>query len=316
MKRRVVSLLLLLSLVLALAPGAAATETGTEETTPVREPGQCGENMTWAYEEGVLTVTGEGAMDDFEEDAPWAEHREEIREVVLTGGVTYIGARAFRDYDALEKVDFGDALYEIGAEAFLSCEGLTAVYLPRSFKIFGESSFLSCTNLEEIHCEGGFPSFRLNSMWDTYATIYFPAERPWPVATIAQLEEAFKGRIEFLASDGTDPYVPEEPTEETTQPTEETTEPSEETTEPEEVTTEPAETETEAPATEQTEATETSEQTTAPAPTEEETVPDEARPEGGSGWIGLVIVGIVLTALAAGALIFKSSTRKGRYSGR
>lgn len=315
MKRRVVSLLLLLSLVLALAPGAAATETGTEETTSVREPGHCGENMTWAYEEGVLTVTGEGAMDDFEEDAPWAEHREEIREVVLTGGVTYIGARAFRDYDALEKVDFGDALYEIGAEAFLSCEGLTAVYLPRSFKIFGESSFLSCTNLEEIHCEGGFPSFRLNSMWDTYATIYFPAERPWPVATIAQLEEAFKGRIEFLASDGTDPYVPEEPTEETTQPTEETTEPSEETTEPEEVTTEPAETETEAPATEQTEATETSEQTTAPAPTEEETVPDEARPEGG-GWIGLVIVGIVLTALAAGALIFKSSTRKGRYSGR
>ena len=119
-----------------------------------------------------------------------------------------------------------------------------------------------------------------------------------------------------MASDGTDPYVPEEPTEETTQPTEETTEPSEETTEPEEVTTEPAETETEAPATEQTEATETSEQTTAPAPTEEETVPDEARPEGGSGWIGLVIVGIVLTALAAGALIFKSSTRKGRYSGR
>ena len=102
MKRRVVSLLLLLSLVLALAPGAAATETGTEETTPVREPGQCGENMAWAYEEGVLTVTGEGAMDDFEEDAPWAEHREEIREVVLAGGVTYIGARAFRDYDALE----------------------------------------------------------------------------------------------------------------------------------------------------------------------------------------------------------------------
>ena len=54
----------------------------------------------------------------------------------------------------------------------------------------------------------------------------------------------------------------------------------------------------------------------APAPTEEETVPDEARPEGSSGWIGLMIVGIVLTVLAVGGLIFRKSTRRGRYSGR
>ena len=323
MKRRAVSILLLLSLVLAVVPVAAATEAGTEETTPVREPGQCGETMTWAYEDGVLTVTGEGAMDDYEDGAPWAEHRDEIREVVLTGGVTYVGARAFRDYDALEKVDFGDALYEIGAEAFLSCEGLTAIYLPRSFKIFGESSFLSCTNLTQIHCEGSFPSFRLNSMWDTYATIYFPAERPWPVATIAQLEEAFKGRIEFIASDGTDPYVPEEPTAETTEPTEETTEPTEEiteptgeTTEPSEVTTEPAEEPAEQATTEQTQEPATSEETAAAVPTEEETVPTEEDFEGGRGWIGLLIVGIVLTVLAVGGLIFRKSTRRGRYSGR
>ena len=316
MKKRIFSLGLILCLLLSAMPAAVATEVETETTAPVREPDQCGETMTWAYEEGVLTITGEGAMDDFAEDAPWAAHRDEIREVVLTGGVTYVGARAFRDYDALEQVDFGDALYEIGPEAFLSCEGLTVIRLPRSFKIFGESSFLSCTNLTQIHCEGGFPSFRMNSMWDTYATIYFPAERPWPVATIAQLEEAFKGRIEFIASDGTDPYVKEEPTEATTQPTEETAEPTEapteETTEPTEETTQPTEAETQAPPTEAQ--TEASGETAPTRETEERTEPEE--PAGSKGWIGLVIVGVVLTVLAAGSLIFKRATRKGRYSGR
>ena len=314
MKKRMVSFLLMLSLVLAMVPGALANETDNP-VPPEWEPDQCGESMTWAYEDGVLTITGEGVMADFETAAPWDAYRDEIREVVLEGGVTYIGARAFRDYDALEKVDFGDALYEIGTEAFLSCEGLTSIYLPRSFKIFGESSFLSCSNLTEIHCEGGFPSFRLNSMWDTYATIYFPAERPWPVATIAELEEAFKGRIEFRASDGSDPYVPEQPTEETTEPTEEATEPSEETTEPTGETTEPTEGTTQ-PAEETTAQTEAPEETAAPESTEGETVPEEEIPEDGNGWIGLVIIGIVLTVLAAGGLIVKGTTRRGRYSGR
>ena len=46
----------------------ATTEAATEPTQPLREPDQCGEDMVWAYEDGTLTITGTGLMDDFPED--------------------------------------------------------------------------------------------------------------------------------------------------------------------------------------------------------------------------------------------------------
>ena len=189
--KKLISLLLCLCLAAAFfAVPVWADEEPTEAVT--REPGQCGEDLYWSFAGGVLTVTGSGEMDDFEEGAaPWAAHKKEIKSVVLKG-VTYIGANAFRNYDAITEVDFGSKLYEIGPNAFRSCDGLTSISLPASFKIFGESSFMSCPNLKQIHCAGRFPSFRQNSMWDTYATIYYPAEKPWSASTIAELEAALE----------------------------------------------------------------------------------------------------------------------------
>lgn len=325
MKKTAILYILIFALLLSLlSPMALATEVEeettevTEETTeatqPVREPDQCGEDITWAYADGTLTIIGTGAMDDFPEDAPWDTYREEITRIIFNGQVSYIGAGAFDDYDALEDVDFGDAMYEFGTRAFYSCDGLTELNLPASFKVFGEESLRGCSKLEAIHCAGRFPSFRLNCLWESYVTIYFPAERPWGVEYIQQLEEAFHGRIEFLASDGTDPYVPTEPTEETTAPTEETTEATTEaTTEP---TTVPTEEATHA-TTEATSApTEPSEEATT-QPTET-TVPTEAAEEEGTpksgSWIGLLIIGLVLAMAGLGILIFKPRRRSGKYS--
>lgn len=320
MKKSAFLYILILALLFSLlSPMALATEVEeetTEETTeatqPVREPYQCGENMVWAYEDGTLTITGTGLMDDFPEDAPWDAYREEITQIIFIGEISYIGAGAFDNYDALEDVDFGDAMYEFGTRAFYSCDGLTELSLPASFKIFGEESLRGCSKLKAIHCAGRFPSFRLNCLWDSYVTIYFPANKPWGVEYIQQLEEAFKGRVEFLASDGTDPYVPTEPTEETT---EETTEPTTEpATAPTEETTQPTAAPTTAPTTAPTElpteaATQPSESA---APTEETEI---EQPRSGS-WIGLLIIGIVMAMAGLGVLIFKPRSGGGKYSRR
>ena len=234
--KKVICLLLTAAVLLSMGISAFAEEISEEPVT--REPGYCGENIRWNYENGVLTFEGSGPMDDFYAGQPWQEHREDLRQVKLSGEITSLGAYAFPDYDALETVEFGNSLQEIGQGAFSGCDGLQEISLPMSFRVFGEESFSHCKNLKEIHFEGGFPKFKLNSMWDTYAKLYYPAERPWPLEHIQQLEEAFKGRIEFLASDGTDPYAPEE---ETQAPTEQETEP---------VTTEAAEVPTTLPATE------------------------------------------------------------------
>lgn len=325
MKLRILSAFLACLLVFAMVPAVAATEVTeetTEATTPVRGEFECGDDLVWSYADGVLTIAGSGPMDDYETEAPWAEHKDEIEKVVLEG-VTYIGERAFYDFDSLAIVEFGSKLKEIGKEAFRSCEDLKTITLPSSFKIFGESSFLGCSNLLEIHCSGNFPSFRLNSMWDCYATIYYPAERPWPVDLIGQLEEAFHGRIEFLASDGTDHYVP---TEATTEPETEVTPTTEMPTEaPTEAVTEvpteaPTEAVTEAPTQVPTEAeTEPPVPSEAPADTEapvRETEPVAPETVQLSNKAVLLSMGIALalTMIVALLLVIRKATRKGKYT--
>ncbi len=316
--KKLITALLILAL---LGVPVSAAETETEATNPPRDPGYCGESITWNVdrETGVLTISGEGAMDDFPEGAPWAEYSEEILMVTLDGAITYIGANAFADYDNLTEVDFGSAIREIGPRAFYSCDGLTEIWLPQSFKIFGQECFRYCTGLEKIHCTGNFPSFRLNCLWDSWVKIYYPAERPWPVSLIEELEGAFHGRIEFLASDGSDPFHTEQ-TEETTEETTEAT--TEATTEPTtEATTAPTTEATTAPTTAPTEQTEpptqpstqeTVQWTTAPAH------PEEAqKPEKSGSWIGLAIVCLVLSGLGIGALVFsrpRGRGSRGKYS--
>lgn len=305
--KQLFSILIALCLALPLAVPAAASETGD-----VLASGALGD-FTWTLTGNTLTISGSGAMEDFTEDAPWLPYASQIQKVIFTGGVTYVASGAFADYDTITEVDFGDAMYELGKRSFYSCDGLTALYMPASFKVFGEDSLRACSKLTQIHCEGRFPSFRLNSLWDTYAKIYFPADRPWSVELIQQLEEAFHGRIEFLASDGTDPYIPTAPTQETVEettepPTEETEATTEETTE---VTTQVTTEETLPPTTVPPETS--TPETTMP----ETTVPTESEPaEAPSRYspvtLILAAVVMVLCILGAGVLIIRSH-RGGKY---
>lgn len=308
MKRMLTYICMLTLLAALLAVPAAAEETQATEA-PVRSPGWCGEEVTWAFEDGILTLSGSGRTDDFPQGAPWQEYREQITEVVLTGSVSYLGEGAFADFDSITRVSLGDSLQELGKRAFYSCDGLKTLTMPASFRVFGEESLMRCGSLKEIHCLGGMPSFRLNSLWDTWTKIYFPTERPWSVEYITQLEEAFQGRIEFLAEDGTDPYAPAEGTTgETTEPTTEAT--TEPTTEPTtEATTEPpTEAATEAPTQPATEAT-----TVATEPPAWATEPPVKEEKDAPGWIGAAIVGMTISLIGLGCLIFggRKKTRSG-----
>lgn len=213
-------LLLLLLCALLLVSGASAQSyeiiwEGTGAT--------CGDNLSWSVDGATLYITGSGEMYDFSGGAPWAAYRYSITQVILSDGVTSVGAYAFQDYDSITSVYFGTSLVTVGKDAFSGCDGLTDITLPATFKKFGENCFRSCTNLKTIHCSGGFPRFDDNCLWDTYATIVYSASNPWSVSLIEQLETAFHNRIEFRSSDGTDPYVPTQPTEATQIPTQEPT---------------------------------------------------------------------------------------------
>lgn len=258
--------------------------------------GTCGEGITWSLNGGTLTVSGEGAMADCPDTAPWDAYKDQITKVVFTGGITYIGSFTFDDYDKLTSIDFGSALYEIGESAFRNCDGLTSLSFPASFKIFGPDSLRNCKNLTALHCAGRFPSLRLNCLWDTYVTIYYPASRPWGEGDIRSVEAAFHGRLVFLNSDGIDPYAPEETTAETTEETTEatteaTTAPTEVTTAPTEVTTSPAETQPGSTA------------TSGEQPTDDVTAPSETEPQQEEPKKGINLLAVISGTVAVVMLI-------------
>lgn len=287
---------------------AVVTEPAEVDEEPSRRPDQCGENAFWSLSGGTLTISGTGGTDDFSAGTPWADSRGSITALVIEDGITYLGAAAFANCDNLTNVDFGSTLREVGTGAFRSCDGLTEISLPASFRVFGEESFYSCAGLKSISFGGGMPSFRLNCLWDTYADLIFPAKNPWPLEHIIQLEESFQGRIEFLASDGTDPYVPEEEAQQTEAATEPTVETTEATTEP---TTAPttAPTVVTEPQTIPTEATEP--ETTAPAVTE--TQPEKPQRASGGG-VGLAIVLCIVSLGLIVVLVAGKLRSGGKYS--
>ena len=319
------ALILSMSL-LPMAAFATETEETTESTTEATRPAnECGDGLTWSYDGGTLTVSGSGAMDDMAGGAPWDEYRSSITTVIFTGGVTYVGAYAFRNCDNLAAIDFGSAMHTIGERAFQSCESLTVIHLPSTFRRFASQCFEGCTGLTEVWCAGGMPSFNFNCLWNYGSiTVYCPTNNPWPASAVEELETNFGGRLQVLSADGEDIYdFSSGETEATTAPT---TEPATEpTTAPTTEATEPVTEATEAATEETTEPTEAIEETTeettfATEETEEtleeteETEPVDPETLAGKSWIGVVIIAGILTLLVVGALIFRASSRGGKYS--
>ena len=329
MKKRWIVNLVLVSLLLALlAPGASA----------VTASGTCGEGLTWKLENYTLTVTGSGEMED---GSPWEEYKTKIEQVVLSGGVTKVGAESFYGCDRLETVDFGDALVEIGDKAFYGCEDIEYIHLPKTFRIFGVQSFQKCESLKYVYCDGGMPKFKDSCLWTgNYIAVFFPTNNPWPYEYTSTLISSYGGKLGIMMGNFDAANLPvktartaaeEDSTEETEAETEATeaavaamaeTEAATEATVPETTVPETTEAATVPTTEETTEATtqatteettvETTEETT--QETTEETEPmDPVRKVGGDGWIGMVIIAGVLTMLLAGAMIFRGVSRRGRY---
>lgn len=313
MKKWMVCLLMLAVLLSASVMTGFAEEAETEEAAgeeiPAEEmlpqPGACGDGLQWQFSEGVLTVSGTGPMYDFTEgQEPWAAHRAEITELRLEGGVTTVGANAFRDYDSLTRVDLGQSLTELGVGAFALCDGLQELSFPGGFRLLGEESLVHCRNLKTLHFAGGMPSFRLNCLWDVNATLIYPAERPWPLEHVQQLTEAFQGRIRFEDTEGNTPLGEGQPEPETKEPVQtqstetqptvvQTVPPETEAPETLPVMTEPEKAETEPPQTEQPE--------TKPAYVE---LPEPEQKSGGFGEITVVAALIGLMAVSGGGIIY------------
>ena len=123
------------------AMGAATTTSGT-----------CGDELTWILEDGIVTISGTGRMDDYlTSRAPWYEYRDYITKVVIEYGVSSISRNAFCECKELTEIYLPDSIIDIGQDAFYLCVKLVSVNIPNSVSSIGKSAFAHCYELVSIN---------------------------------------------------------------------------------------------------------------------------------------------------------------------
>lgn len=144
MKKRLYSLLLCFTMVVALLPQTALFVSAADDNV-------CGENLTWALEnDETLIISGTGAMTDYDsaEAVPWYSEYESIKTVIIEDTVSSIGNFAFAS-SAISSVTIGSGVTKIGKSAFRGCEFLTEISIPEGVSEIGEFAF-SYTRLINI----------------------------------------------------------------------------------------------------------------------------------------------------------------------
>jgi hypothetical protein len=120
-------------------------------TNSVAQNGTTG-NLTWNLNEGTLTISGTGAMQDYAllSFPSWGDDKGKIKHVVIEEGATNIGNSAFYECASLESVSIPATVKTVGSKAFYKCTSLKSVVIPDSVVSIGRDAFYGCTNLETL----------------------------------------------------------------------------------------------------------------------------------------------------------------------
>ena len=115
-----------------------------------------GENATWDFANGVLTISGQGALNistdendrfpvsstqggySFWSGTAWKSMKNQVKKIVIKSGITSISENAFNYLPNLKEVVIENGVHTIGKEAFAFCSNLETVTLPDSVINIGD----------------------------------------------------------------------------------------------------------------------------------------------------------------------------------
>ena len=110
--------------------------------------------ITWNIENGTLTISGTGAIDNYNAGgAPWYPQQNIITSIVIQDGVTRIGNNAFNGCQFCISVIIPSSITEIGEAAFKSCGSLLSLFIPNSILKIERNAFNDCLNLKTVEIE-------------------------------------------------------------------------------------------------------------------------------------------------------------------
>ena len=164
---RFVSAFLVLFLIAAMVPVTASAATG----------GSCGNDVTWSLNNGVLTISGTGPMENYNANdyAPWYDYSNSVEKVVIQNGVTTIGDSAFSGLYLVTDVTIPDGVETIGMRAFENCTTLGTIVIPASVAVIDNYTFTWCNELDTVTFLGNAPVIAPYAFWFTSTTARYPA---------------------------------------------------------------------------------------------------------------------------------------------
>ena len=145
--------------------------------------GYCGtsdneEGVMWQYEDGVLTITGEGKMGDYSYmqgyKVPWYPYIDDITKIVVGEGITYIGDSMFYRHHYVREVELPESLQIIGRNAFMSCMRLTSIQFPVHLQRIERDAFSDCP-LRRINIPGTVEELEDDSFYAIFDDAYYGA---------------------------------------------------------------------------------------------------------------------------------------------
>ncbi len=137
--------------------------------------GTCGDNLAWTLEDGVLTISGTGAMYDYVEyEAPWYNYCGDVENPVtlnIESGITSIGAYAFYEgYGIRGELSIPASVTDIGECAFFDCCSLEGnLIIPAAVENIGEKVFYACNGLnKKAYVPATVKSIGLDALYNQY----------------------------------------------------------------------------------------------------------------------------------------------------
>ena len=140
------------------------------------ESGTCGDNLTWNLTDGLLTISGTGAMTDFDinqlDDVPWYLYRSSITNITIGNSVQSIGNYAFYGCSSLTRVSIGDNVIKIGYGAFNGCSRLTSVTIPNGVILIDTRAFSGCSSLTSVTIPNSVKIIESNAFFNVSNIVY------------------------------------------------------------------------------------------------------------------------------------------------
>ena len=145
--------------------------------------GTTDDGLSWDFTDGVLTISGEGAMDDYAtstfgggKKSPWYAHRDSVFSIVVEEGVISLGTYAFSGNTKCTSITLPASLENIAGYAFMNCSTVVNIVskaiLPPVCAMSGVSGYTNFKNIPN-NCRVYVPKQSVNTYkatagWSTF----------------------------------------------------------------------------------------------------------------------------------------------------